>query len=213
MINKIYLLVGGLLVLCVAVFLIWRKKEKFGSKKEPYMSAGAMDHLDSLDSNYELVQAPETAVPAAHFADLVDSGDQAQIVQQPPAGESMKPLDRLESLQGKSMIPLTAAHLSPYNVDVANINTYAFAVNAPRVVLKNRLNMEADPYRGDIPIRYHPDVPLIAKSQYGRDSIRLDGYFSDYFSALYNKQTGRAYKNMPIKVATQGTILDYMGDQ
>ena len=199
-------------LLLVAAFVIWKcaRKEK---KHEGYMAAGALNHLDSLDPRYDIVQSPDDAIPSEHFADLVDSGDQARIVQQPLRGEDLRPFERLERLQGKDMLPLTAAHIPQYNIDVANPAAYAFSTQAPRVTLKNRLNMQADPIRGDVAIRYHPDVPLIAKSSYGRDSQRLDGFFSDHFSHLYNKLTGRAYKNMPLKVATEGTIVDYIGDQ
>lgn len=181
------------------------------------MAAGQLNHLDSIDPRYEIIEDPTEFVPAEHFADLVDSGDQARMVQQPPSmggsggrGEDVKPLERLERLQDRNMIPLTAAHVPQYNIDVANPAAYAFAVQAPRVILKDRQNMQADPYRGDIPIRYHPDVPLISKSQYGRDSLRLDGFFSDHYAHLYNKLTGRGYKNMPLQVATEGTVMDYI---
>ena len=207
--SKLCLVVGAVLLLALALYYFKNQKQNFSTKKETYMAAGAMDHLDSLDSRYELIQSPDAAVPAEHFADLVDSGDQCRAVEQPPDVVE-RPLERLEKLQGKSLLPLTACHLPQYNVDVANPATYSFAVNAPRVVLKNRLNMQADPFRGDIPIRYHPDVPLIAKSSNGRDSWRGDGFFSDHFATLYNKLTGRSYKNMPLKVATSGTILDFV---
>jgi hypothetical protein len=111
------------------------------------------------------------------------------------------------------MLPLTAAHVPQYNVDVANPAAYAFATQAPRVILKNRLAMQADPLRGDIPVRYFPDVPLITKSHHGRDAWRGDGFFSDHFAHLYSKLTGRSFKNLPLKVATQGTVADYTESQ
>jgi hypothetical protein len=202
------LLVGA--VLLAGLFLYYYMGDKKSGKQEGYMAAGALDHLDSLDSRYELIQSPDQAVPAEHFADLVDSGDQAKMVQQPLGAEYVRPLERLERLHTDAQLPLTAAHLPAFNVDVANPSTYAFAVQAPRVVLKNRQAMQADMVRGDIPIRYHPDVALIGKSSLGRDSLRLDGTFSDQFKHLYNKLTGRAYKNMPLQVATQGTVMDYI---
>lgn len=205
------ILIVGVVILAAAVWYYYSQRS---GGKEGYMSAGAMDHLDSLDGRYELIEAPDAAVKSEHFADLVDGGDQERLIQQIATGNVERPLERLEKLQQTQLLPPTAAHLPQYNIDVANPATYSFAVNAPRVVLKNRLNNQADPIRGDIPIRYHPDVPLIAKSSNGRDSLRLDGTFSDHFAALYNKLTGRAYKNMPLKVATQGTVLDgYVGSE
>lgn len=207
--KNMCLVVGGLLLLGL---LLWycmsQKKEKFESKKEGYMAAGAIDHLDSLDARYELIQSPEEAVPTEHFADLVDSGDQARLVRQPTSGETIKPLERLERLQGADMLPLTAAHLPAFNIDVANPSAYAFATQAPRVILKNRLAMQADFVRGDVAIRFFPDVAMVGKSQYGREALKMDGTFSDTFKHLYNKLSGRAYKNMPCHVATQGIVAD-----
>jgi hypothetical protein len=195
------LLLGGLLVW----YLMSAKKQK-----DSYMSAGAIDHLDSLDGRYELIQSPEEAVPTEHFADLVDSGDQARLVQQPQINENIRPLERLERLQGSEQLPLTAAHLPAFNIDVANPSAYAFATQAPRVVLKNRLAMQADFIRGDIPIKYNPDVALIGKSSNGRESLKMDGTFSDSFKALYNKLSGRAFKSLPVQVVSQGTVMDYI---
>lgn len=203
--SKQMWIIVGVIVLAAAVWYYYSQ-----GKKEGYMSSGAMDNLDSLDGRYELIEAPDAAVKSEHFADLVGGGDQERLIQQVATGNVERPLERLEKLQQTQLLPPTAAHLPQYNIDVANPTTYSFAVNAPRVVLKNRLNNQADPIRGDIPIRYHPDVPLIAKSSNGRDSLRLDGLFSDHFASLYNKLTGRAYKNMPLKTSVQGSILDYI---
>lgn len=203
------LIIGGLLLVGLLIYYCMNKSPA-GGKKEGYTSAGAIDHLDSLDSRYELIESPDEAVPAEHFADLVDSGDQARLVQQPRTGEDLRPFERLERLQNAEQLPLTAAHLPAFNIDVANPSAYAFAAQAPRVLLKNRLAMQADMVRGDIPIRYHPDVAMVAKSQYGRDSLRMDGTFSDTFKHLYSKLSGRAYKNSPVQVATQGTIADFI---
>ena len=197
----------AVLVLGVVVYYFAYKKKR--PSKEGYMSAGAIDHLDSLDSRYEMIEAPEMAIPTEHFADVIDSGDHAKLIEQPKYSETAKPLERLERLQDRSQMPLTASHLPQYNIDVANPSTYSFAVSAPRVQLKDRLNMQADPIRGDVPITYFPDVPLISKSQYDRSSLRLDGYFSDHYKSLYNKLTSRGYRNLPLKINTQGILMDY----
>ncbi len=208
--NTVVCLSVGAALLAGVAWYLYVNRQSWLHGKEGYMAAGAMDHLDSLDSRYELIESPEQVVPSEHFADLVDSGDQAKIVgQQKEQFETLKPLERLDRLQDKNLLPSTAAHLPQYNIDVANPATYSFAVNAPRVQLKNRLNMQADPFRGDVFIRYHPDIPLIAKSSNGRDSWRGDGFFSDAFAHLYNKYTGRAYKNIPLAVSTESTVLDY----
>ena len=206
---NICVVVGSLVLLGILIWVCMRKSPD-APKRDGYMAAGAMDHLDSLDPRYNLVEAPEMAVPAEHFADLVNSGDQARLVEQPQGSETVRPLERFDRIHEQNLMPSTAAHLPQFNIDAANPSTYSFAVNAPRVQLKNRIWMLSDPFRGDIPIRYHADVPLIAKSSNGRDSQRMDGFFSDGMSHLYNKLTGRAYKNMPLKVATEGTVVDYI---
>lgn len=179
-------------------------------KKEGYSNIGAVDNVGSLDSSYELIESPDDVVPAAHFADLVDDGDHRQLLQQPKdMTDTLRPLERLDRVQTRDLLPRTSSSVTPYHIDVADASVWGFSVNAPRVQLKNRVNMQADPYRGDIPITYHPDIALIGKSDFGRDAIRLDGFFSSHYSELYNKYTQRSYKNLPLKVATQGTIMDY----
>jgi hypothetical protein len=179
-------------------------------KKEEYSNIGAVDNVGSLDSSYELIESPDDVVPAAHFADLVDDGDHGELLRQPKdMTDTVRPLERLDRVQTRDLLPRTSSSVTPYHIDVADASVWAYSVNAPRVQLKNRVNMEADPYRGDIPITYHPDIALVGKSDFGRDATRLDGFFSDHFTSLYNKYTSRAYKNMPLKVAVQGTQMDY----
>lgn len=102
-------MIGALLLVGLIIWYCMNKKDQ---KNEGYTAAGALDHLDSIDGNYELIESPDEAVPAEHFADLVDSGDQARMVKQPRSmGEELRPLDRFERLQNDAQIPLTAAHL------------------------------------------------------------------------------------------------------
>lgn len=204
---SICLVIGGLLLIGLIIYYCLNKKPQ----KENYSYAGALDNLGAIETSYELIASPDDVVPSAHFADLVDDGNLPGVVQQPMnAGDAVRPLQRLERIQNRDLLPRTAASVTPYQVDVANMATWSFAVNAPRVQLKNRQWDQSDKIRGDIPITYHPDVALVGKSQFGRDSINLAGFFSDQFSSLYNKYTGRAYKNIPIKVAAQGTVMDYV---
>lgn len=201
------LIVAGLLLLGLLVYYCMHSPKK----TENYVAAGALDHLDSLDSRYELINSPDEAVPVEHFADLVDSGDQARLVKQARAvGDELRPMERFERLQGNDQVPLTAAHLPAFNIDAANPSVHAFAVQAPRVMLKNRNWMQSDLIRGDIPITMHPNVALIGTSSIGRDAQNLSGLFSDQYKSLYSKLTGRMYKNMPLQVATQGTVGDYI---
>jgi hypothetical protein len=210
--TKLCLIVGGLILVALLVYFLMSRKDMFSTpKREAYSNIGDIDNVGSLDSGYELVQSPEDVVPAAHFADLVDGGSQNDFVKQPQGtGDNIKPMERLDRVHNRNLLPRTSASVTPYNIDVAQPSAWAFSLNAPRVQLKNRLANQADFYRGDIPITYNPNVALIGKSSYGRDSQRLDGTFSGHFAELYSKLVGRAYKNMPLKVSVGSTQLDFM---
>jgi hypothetical protein len=108
--------------------------------------------------------------------------------------KTVQRLDRMDS----GLLPKVSSSVTPYNVDVADPVAYTFQVHAPRVIRKDYLAMQADPIRGDIPITYYPDIPIIQQSQYNRDSLRLDGAFSDAFKAQYDRLSGsNAYFNAP----------------
>lgn len=201
--TKIILVVLVVIVLFLGVWWFC-----FRSKKESYSNIGAVDNVGSLDSQYEVLPSAEDSVPTANYADMVDTGDHIEILSPNETANDINPLERLDRVRTRDLLPRTAASVTPYNVDVADATSYSFAVNVPRVSLKNRLYSMADPYRGDIPIKYNPNVALIAKSSYDRSSQRLDGMFSDAFTQLYNKTTGRAFKSMPLMVSTGGTHLD-----
>lgn len=117
-------------------------------------------------------------------------------------------IDTVARLDRKdTALPVTSKNLTPYDVDVADPKQYSFMVNAPRVIRKDRLALQADPFRGDIPIAIYPDIPIIQKSQYDRDSLRLDGAFSEALSQTYNKLTGKAYVNQPMNTSKGDTIM------
>lgn len=217
--KGLVVIVGVVLIIFIIVYLCKNKSVV----QENYLHAGAIDNLGSIETSYEMVTSPDEAVPAPNFADLVDDGNHPDIVSQPKcAGDDVRPMERLNRIHNRCMLPKIAAGVTPYQVDVANTNVFSFATQAPRVYLgKNFVAQQADMYRGDIPITYSPDVPLISKSHWERDSAVYDGFFSDHFNAMYHNQTGQAYvnmcnknsgkafKNMPYKVAAQGTLMDY----
>lgn len=118
-----------------------------------------------------------------------------------------KTVDRLDRID-PSILPRTSSSVTPYNIDVADPTTYTFQVHAPRVIRKDKLSVLADPFRGDIPISIYPDVPLIGKSQYDRDSLRMDGFFSEAMAQRYDRLTGRNATNMPQYSSQGGTIMD-----
>jgi Family of unknown function (DUF5850) len=116
---------------------------------------------------------------------------------------TMARLDRIDN----KLLPKTSKNVTPYNVDIADPVAYTFQIHAPRVIRRDRIAMLADPIRGDIPISIYPDVPMVVKSQYDRDSLRLDGTFSDAFAAQYKRQTGGAYFNEPSYNTYGATIM------
>jgi hypothetical protein len=201
--TKIILVVLVVIVLFFGVWWFCMRK-----KTENFSNIGAVDNVGSLDSQYEVLPSAEDSVPTANYADMVDTGDHIEILSPNETANDINPLERLDRVRTRDLLPRTAASVTPYNVDVADATSYSFAVNVPRVQLKNRLYSMADPFRGDIPIKYNPNVALIAKSSYSRDSQRLDGFFSDAFSQLYNRSTGRSYHNLPLMVSTGGTHMD-----
>mgnify|MGYP000729907994 CR=1 FL=1 len=211
------------IILAVAVILVaicfWRSRK--GVKKEGYdLAAGAVNNLGSfLDNQYDLIDAPDAAVPSAHFADLVDDNKAyMDTFTKQPAFDKMNkalPGERLEALQGSSAFPRVAGLLPMVNADVANPSTYSYFTNASRATtaLKSKYKCydQACFIRGDILITSHPEIPLITKSRLGRNDQRLDGLFSDQFKAKFDKYTGQSYKNMVQHVAGAGQASGYGG--
>lgn len=73
--------------------------------------------------------------------------------------------------------------VTPYNVDIADPKAYSF-VPEVKVVMPDPQALQADPVRGDIPIKMFPEIPLIQKSSLmNKTSLRTDGAFS---SELYH---------------------------
>lgn len=193
----------------IVIIIVCMCRSSPPADKEQYSNIGGIDNVGAmLDDNYDLVPASETDIPAAHFADLVDSGDHAQ--QAKSTLGNIRPLERLNRVQGRDLMPRTSAGVTPYNIDVADPVSHSYMVNPPRVQLKdpNREMSLATAIRGDIPIRYHPNVSLVGRSRYGRDSLNLQGLFTPHFQALYNKYTGQGYRNMPVHVSNEEVVMD-----
>ena len=193
---KLCLIIGVIVVGAVLIYI-------YSSKHvvEGYVSAGGIDNIGSLmDDQYEPIGAPDVDIPAQQFADVVSSCDKSPCTQN-PAEEMVNPMERLERVQSNSLMPRTSLGVTPYNIDVANPTSHKYMVNTPRV--STALKSKYKDYglssfiRGDIPITYNPNVPLVAKTIQGRDDLRLDGLFTPHFLSLYRKYTGKAYKNMP----------------
>ncbi len=205
--NNLCVIVGALLLIAAIVFMCSRGKQERYSNLSDIDNIGSIDPPGFQNSSYDLVEAAEEHAPSPHFADLIDSGaGQPTTVQ--PSSLHHRAAQRLKSSQGADLLPRISKQVTPYNIDVADPITHSYMVNPPRVQLKDPQKQLADPFRGDVPIKYHPNIALIGNSRYGRDSLRLDGFFSDHYKALYNKYTGKGFKNMPIHVVNEETIMD-----
>ncbi len=191
----------------IVVLLVWYFCMK--KKKEGYANVGDLDGIGTVNDRYEIIDAPEEVVDGQHFADMIDvsSGTSSS------CGETLegrgRPMQRLDRLQGSELLPRTSKGVTPFNIDIADPLAHAYMVNPPRVQLKDPIRIRSDPFRGDCPITYHPNVALVGKTRYGRDSLNLSGFFSPYQTALYNKFTGSAFRNMPLKVVSEEIIGDF----
>ena len=86
-------------------------------------------------------------------------------------------------------LPISTNEVTPYDIDIADPSYYLYQVQSPRVVKKDPLAIQADSFRGDIPIKMYPGVPMVEKSIHGKESLRLDGMFSNALNGLYEKYT------------------------
>ena len=197
------IVVGAILLVAIFILMSNTTRENMVANIGDPSNGGSFDNAGAIDDSYALVDSPENRVPSAVFADLVDSGDQKTAIPLVPAQRLA-----MNGSEGTPLMPRISKGVTPYNIDVADPISHSYMVNPPRVQLKDPIKMLADPYRGDIPIKYYPNVPLVNQSRYGRDSLRLDGFFSDAFRDLYNRYTGKGYKNMPMSVVNEETIMD-----
>lgn len=223
--DKTLLIILGVVVV-VVLYCMFVKKNKDGYRqavdKEPLkegftgLSAASMDNVGMMsENNYDLLQGADNEVPAHHFADLVDEGDHLREYMEPVKEDPVEnPMERLERIQGKALMPRTSTYITPFNVDVANPASAQYMVNAPRVqALKSKYKdySQASFIRGDIPISYNSNVCLVSKSRLSRDDLRMDGLFTPYFSSLYRKLSGKSYKNLVQNIAGAGQASGYGG--
>lgn len=202
--QKLKTIIAIAIVLVVVVWY-WQKH-----KKEGYANIGDLDNIGSVNNQYEIINAPEEIVDGQHFADLVDVSA-GMTFNGNTKSSAPRPMERLDRLQGSELLPRTSKGVTPFNIDVADPLSFSFQVNPPRVELKDPIRMQSDYFRGDIPITFNPNVSLVGKSRYGRDSLNLQGFFSPSTVALYDKYTGKGFKNMPLHVVNEEIVGDYTG--
>ncbi len=203
--QQIIIIAGVVVLGAVAAgigYWLWTR-----NKSEHYSNIGDVDNVGSLDDSHELVRQQEDA---EYYAKLVGPDEMNSFDTRDTTLQGIRPMQRLERLQNSDMLPRVSRNVTPYNVDIADPKTHSYMVNPPRVQLKDPIYLLADVFRGDIPITYHPEISLVNRTRYGRDSLRLDGFFSDAFTSLYDKYTGRGFRNMPQKIINQELLMDYI---
>ena len=197
-----------------------------GNKREKYSNLGDLDNIGSIDdASYSLVDAPEDTAPALNFARMDAAARKNQGCGIPDAGclgepgdegrlirgtlDKVSPMRRLEQCQGSDLMPRVSRDVTPYDIDIADPVSQLFSVNSPSVQLKNRQRNQADFFRGDIAIQFHPNISVVGRSRFQSPEFqRLDGFFSDGYKALTERMTGKGYMNMPIIVSNQETVMD-----
>lgn len=187
-------------------FVGYDNMQQYGTYYNPFFP-----FVSGLNEHYNSIKEPLSTrtPPREHYEDLPSTAPAIQTFQ-PVAdvqrtSNEIKTLERLDRID-KDLLPKISKNVTPYNIDVADPVTYTYQVHAPRVIRKDRLALEADPVRGDIPINIYPDVPIIQRSQFNRDSLRLDGTFSEALAKTYDRLTGKTYFNQPIHLS-HGSML------
>lgn len=210
----ITVLVIAIIVLIVLSFMSYKKELYTSSSVANIGTLGdyRVHPPESLDSSqYDTMQKygtyynpffPSSYNIKEHF-NSNGTEDSANVSE--TSSNEIQTINRLDRID-KNLLPKLSSNVTPYNIDVADPVTYTYQVHAPRVIRKDRLAMEADPVRGDIPINIYPDVPIIQRSQFNRDSLRLDGTFSEALSKTYDRLTGKMYFNQPIHLS-HGAML------
>lgn len=142
-----------------------------GGKKEGYVSVGDLDHLDSIDGSGPYPNPPDYPYPGT-AVDTPEDLDDAYGT--PSAG------DRYDALVASNMRTVRAGAQPMFGVDVTNPGNWTAQVQL-RLPMKNPQYLQADPYRGDIPITRQPGVCLTDHSEKAtRDALRYDAFFSPY---------------------------------
>lgn len=204
----------GLVLLGVLVWLLSRKRS------EKYSNLGDLDNVGTFTNPppYEFVQADDQLMgrleprPDEYFANIIapTSGCNADAAGSAEPKPAVTALQRLTDLQGSELMPRVSKNVTPFNVDVADPATYSFAISMPRVQVKSRIQdySSASMIRGDIPITYFADIPMVGRSQYtSADNLNMHGLFTPYFKSKYNKLSGAGYRNLPLQVANQEVLM------
>lgn len=189
--DRLVMIVGVLVVVGVLVYLC-----SCSSRKESFSNIGGIDNIGSLDqSSYKLTAEDSYSTP--RFADIVDAGDHERIVRE------------------TELLPSLRRDTTTYNIDLADPAVHHYMPGGPRVVTAKTSKFKdyslASHIRGDVPVKYHPDVPLISKTIQTIDKdLRTEALYAPHFVTLYDKY-GHGFKNMPIVVGGMGGAGGYGG--
>lgn len=206
--------IGIAVFIIIILFVVWNKKNK--EQQEGY-SSSAMTHIGGL-SDYEKISPfpPESSMKEygsqynpfypVGMNKLEGFSQEEQPLPVHSGWNEERTLNRLDRIDS-DLLPKTSTNVTPYNIDVADPTAYSFQVHAPRVIRKDRLAMLADPLRGDPPIKIYPDIPMVQRSQFNRDSLRLDGTFSEALAKSYDRMTGKSYFNKPSMLSHGGMMM------
>lgn len=226
--NNNVLIIVGVIALVILLWCVFKKDKKSsyqaGTQKEIVkegftgLSAGALSNVGMLDvNNYDLLQGADGKnLPAPNFADLVDQGDiLGEYMETKKEDPIEHPMERLQRIQGSSLMPRNSKSVTAYNIDVANPSSSMYKVTAPRVssALKSKYKdySQAGFIRGDIPISSFSNVCVVSKTHQGRDDLRMDGLFTPYYLSRFNKLIGKSNKNLVSQVSGAGVALDGSG--
>lgn len=192
------------IVVAIAGYFLYKH---FFEQKQSYGNVDGLEGVGGSIDNLDTQMEPRPEEELEYYSEIAEGPVHQKYQKVMSSGNNV--MDDLQQSFDSMALPRVSSEVTPYNIDVADPQAWSFLANAPRVQLKNRQWQDADPYRGDIPIKYHPNVALVGKSIHDRDSQRMDGMFSDATKEASERVMGRAYKNMPILTSVGSTIGDY----
>ncbi len=106
-------------------------------------------------------------------------------LQQPVTWNEQQTLQRLQGVD--SVLPGSSSGLTIIDPNVVNPSALQYQKSLPVLTLKNKQALDADPIRGDVPITFYPEIGMVGKSRFDKDSLRLDGAFSYALDSKYKK--------------------------
>lgn len=101
---------------------------------------------------YSIEPAPEKKADINDYADDADPTSHAGYARL-ATEKKESAMDRMQADAEASSISRSAAAATPFNLDVANPTSWNFTAGVPRATIMDRRKLDADPFRGDIPIK------------------------------------------------------------